>query len=1138
MKKMNLFDLIDKIDLSTNADVMSGIRLHKLEIYNWGTFDKSVWSFTPNGNTSLLTGESGSGKSTIVDALTTLLVSPQKTAYNKAADASAKERTVKSYVLGYYGRKYAFEGKGKPEALRGTNNYSTILATFKDAVQGKTISLAIFFWFKDKDSAPEKIYVVSQNELSIVNDFSGFNSSVKKLKENLKEDGATVFDNYKAYAEHYRKLMGNVTVQAIDQFQQTISMKKVDALNDFVRGSMLEKEDTEKEITNLLKHYHNLNSAYEAVVKAKEKIERLQPISNKGSEYTSKYEKRIKLDSARKSVEMWFASKKSSMIVEKIKSVEEELVEMENNMRDEEGRQLEVGNDILETKSSIAQEGGAEIERLMFQLKHKEEELKSREIALGKYNKRAKDLNLNPANSIEAYNYNLKELSRLSAEFKEQKESAQSKLIKVEVSINKDKGEKENIDREIKSLRSRSSNVQRNLIELREELCNAISVDKEFLPFAGELLEVNEDEVRWEGAIERLVHGFALSLLVPEQYYVDVAAWVNKKSLGAKLVYFKTGKKTPRNFYAQKIENTVASKLQIKPNTVFSDWIANEIEVRFPHICCEDMLEFKRESKAITISGQIKSNLRHEKDDRSKLDDRTRYVLGFSNKKKIELLLGVSKELGEQLESLERSKNSIVQQQSDIDDLIKAWEQVNQYDDYSQLDVYTTSQDIDAYKNRISELESSNSFLETLRKQLEKLEIKQESIKEKVNYLRREIGSREGHLVEYKKTKTENQEKLQMETESNTSMYDFLAQDFRIFVGKEQLTLDNAERLEKKYSAELTNRCDNLQNELSSLKSEIEKAMARFRNVYPGESYEMSEDVQYIKEYDDLLANLKYDDLPKYQEDFKQELQGKIIHHISMFNVTLTNYRKNIITRINEINDSLRSIDYNPGRYITIVHEDTPETDIRLFRNQLRACTEGMAAGIEDDELVESKFIQIKEIIERFKGRVQYIEVDKRWTNKVTDVRNWFVFSASERWRDSDKEYEHYSDSDGKSGGQKEKLAYTILAASLAYNYRLNKIENEGSSFRLVVIDEAFLKSSDDSAKFGLKLFEQMNFQLLVVTPLLKISTIEPFISHVGFVTHSDITHRSTLKNIPIEIYKQKRQDWRENNFVNLEQTR
>jgi uncharacterized protein YPO0396 len=58
-------------------------------------------------------------------------------------------------------------------------------------------------------------------------------------------------------------------------------------------------------------------------------------------------------------------------------------------------------------------------------------------------------------------------------------------------------------------------------------------------------------------------------------------------------------------------------------------------------------------------------------------------------------------------------------------------------------------------------------------------------------------------------------------------------------------------------------------------------------------------------------------------------------------------------------------------------------------------------------------------------------------TRKVTDVRNWFVFSASERWREDDQEHEHYSDAGGKSGGQKEKLAYTVLAASLAYQFGL-----------------------------------------------------------------------------------------------------
>ena len=213
--------------------------------------------------------------------------------------------------------------------------------------------------------------------------------------------------------------------------------------------------------------------------------------------------------------------------------------------------------------------------------------------------------------------------------------------------------------------------------------------------------------------------------------------------------------------------------------------------------------------------------------------------------------------------------------------------------------------------------------------------------------------------------------------------------------------------------------------------------------------------------------------------------------------------------------------------------EDTVEQDIRNFKTQLRACTEGMTDM--DDELVEQKFKQIKEIIGRFKGRAEFLEADRRWTAKVTDVRNWFIFSATEKYLETDEEYEHYSDSDGKSGGQKEKLAYTILAASLAYNYKLNKEENQGSSFRLVVIDEAFLKSSDESAKFGLSLFEKMRFQLLVVTPLLKISTIEPFISHIGFVSHNDITHISELKNISIEDYRQNRKQWEDNRFEKMD---
>jgi hypothetical protein len=74
-------------------DSRVGFRLQRLEVLNWGTFDKRVWRCELDGRNGLLTGDIGSGKSTLVDAITTLLVPAQRVAYNKAAGADARERS-------------------------------------------------------------------------------------------------------------------------------------------------------------------------------------------------------------------------------------------------------------------------------------------------------------------------------------------------------------------------------------------------------------------------------------------------------------------------------------------------------------------------------------------------------------------------------------------------------------------------------------------------------------------------------------------------------------------------------------------------------------------------------------------------------------------------------------------------------------------------------------------------------------------------------------------------------------------------------------------------------------------------------------------------------------------------------------
>ena len=59
-----------------------GFRQERIEVYNWGTFHQRVWSFGLGGRTGLLTGDIGSGKSTLVDAIATLVVPSHKNSYN------------------------------------------------------------------------------------------------------------------------------------------------------------------------------------------------------------------------------------------------------------------------------------------------------------------------------------------------------------------------------------------------------------------------------------------------------------------------------------------------------------------------------------------------------------------------------------------------------------------------------------------------------------------------------------------------------------------------------------------------------------------------------------------------------------------------------------------------------------------------------------------------------------------------------------------------------------------------------------------------------------------------------------------------------------------------------------------------
>ncbi len=122
-------------DLEPDAARRPGMRLMAVEVLNWGTFDRRVWPLSLDGENALVTGEVGAGKSTLVDAITTLLLPSHKIDYNKAAGADHRERDLRSYLLGTFKKERGDAGlSARSVGLRTPQkSYSVILGRFRNA---------------------------------------------------------------------------------------------------------------------------------------------------------------------------------------------------------------------------------------------------------------------------------------------------------------------------------------------------------------------------------------------------------------------------------------------------------------------------------------------------------------------------------------------------------------------------------------------------------------------------------------------------------------------------------------------------------------------------------------------------------------------------------------------------------------------------------------------------------------------------------------------------------------------------------------------------------------------------------------------------------------------------------------------
>lgn len=1112
---------------------LAGYRLQHLEVFNWGTFDGQVWRLTPGTETALLTGDIGSGKSTLVDALTTLLMPAHRIAYNKAAGADSKERTLRSYVEGHY-KSERVEATGRSRAIglrAGGRTYSVILGVFTNDGYGETVTLAQVFQQRDNTGQPYRFFVTAPKALAIATDFADFGSDLRDLRKRLRGSGAEIFDEFPKYGTSLRRLLGIRSEQALELFHQTVSMKSVGNLNDFVRDHMLEPSDSTERVREIVSHFEDLTKAHDAVKRAREQLEALEPVTTTAAKYDAALAERDATEHERAAVRLFIAELRSSMLTEEIEQLEADgrrLWAEQDGAKEAQRRLSDERERLIEERANAGGDRIGELERLAREASRQAEE---RGEAKTLFDAALTAAELPPVLSADDF-------SALSAAVAQER----PKLAVVKrgldvagaeaIAHEKDaERRRDAVSEELISLEQRTSNLPAEQVDVRTQLCHDLALNPGDLPYAGELLDVYEQHAEWRGAAERVLRGFALSLLVPQRHYDAVADWVNARRLtvrgrggqviGARLTYERVSDRHLPLQPSVNDEMLLADCIEIKDGP-FLEYLTAELARRADHRCAPTLADFRRERKAVTREGQVRSGQRHDKDDRNRVDDPRRWVLGWANERKIAALRSEHDDLEADRARAAAEVAEIIAKRDSIQVRMEALARLDNYRSWQQLDASEARARALAHDEERQRLEAGSSRLAEIARALALNADQAASLAERIEGLTGELATTATAAEKAKQSRQRDDDLLGAQPEgalaTARSSYDALSA--RLGPAK-PTRAEECAGAESTLSDDLYKRIERLNRELGGFGQSLAQYMGDVLRRWPELRADMDANVEARGDFVAFRERVANDDLPRFESEFKDQLNKNAIQELAGFNNWLNRQASAIDERVDRINDALGAVPYNPGRYIRLEKEPTTNQEVAQLRADLRNLTNDSLV-VDGDQYSEQRFLDVKRIIERLRGRDGYTESDRAWVRRVTDVRNWFVFSASERDMETHVEWEHYSDSDGKSGGQKEKLAYTILAASLAYQFGLEWGAVKSKDFRFAVIDEAFGRGSDASTRYALELFAKLGLQLLIVTPLQKVHVIEPYVKAIGFVDNPSGTF-SRLQTMTIEEYRTRR---------------
>ncbi len=1110
-----------------------------LQMVNWGGF-AGLTTVPLGGDATMISGASGVGKSTILDAYTALMM-PSDTKFNGASNDAVSgrargvgQRNLLSYLRGAVDV-VDDPRTGRPvEKLlrgRGVDTWGAVAMTFVNDRGGSFTALRTYY-------VPRRATRSSEVQMQLVThegrlDLQGLEVAVgERFHANtLKKlwPGVRVHRTYAEFAEvlHARLGIGagGDGAKALRLLARIQAGNQVRSVDELYKDMVLERPATYAAADRAIEHFDDLDAAHAAMRTEEEKLALLEPITGLHERRVAAARRLAELDSygvtaaGDTPLRQWLLRTHLRLVEAAVEANRDERAATSEALAGARSAESALVADLEAAKEAHRDAGGGDLQALAAQVDHERTIREERAARLAELEERvyplvgltgpdgddAPDLDsaLDSASGFAALQLHArKQLAAgedARARLRAERDDVRDALVPL-------KEEQTALRRERASLESRAGRVPSYLHELRAEVARAAGMSPEELPYVAELLDVAPEESRWRTAIETVLGGTARTMLVPLERLAHFSAAIDGLRLrtrftfqGVELDLPGTGPSDPER---------VAGKLLFK-DSPFSGWVQQHVaEPARNAFCVETAAGLDGPGFRVTEAGQTRNGRRgaHGRGEQ-------RSIIGFSNEEAVA-------EVDAQLARLERELLEVDDRLAAIDRRAGVLEQQRTAYDAVAM-VRHDDVDVAGCDRRIAELErrreailTADDRLQVLQEQIDDLTARLDTTRQQrfaLEQQQKALGSRHGELVE---AEDHLNDRLDATTDRG-GLTDEQDAALRVELAAAAEPADpddldrfaeNAKRLEARLHAAVADATAEVQRVEDDLSSVFRQYKSRWDSPNLGATADSYPD------YERILGDIRGKGLADRRAEWRRRLTEWSGQDLVPLVGAMAASVEEIEDRLVPINAILKRLEFGgAGDRLRIRLRRLSPVHVQAFMKDLRTLSAGSATATPVEEAdLERRFADLSRFMEQLRPQAPGGAPTDR--DRLLDVRRHVEVSAERYDHLSGELRATYRTLGEKSGGESQELVAFIVGSAL--RFRLGDEMRSRPRFAPVFLDEGFVKADSEFAGRAVRAWKGLGFQLVIGVPLDKVTGLEPHMDELLAITKNAATHQAWITPI------------------------